>query len=217
MKAHIFDMDGTLLHGTSAPVLVAAALGQPDALEALERDFAAGTATAVQFAHRLHEMWGVVTPEVARQAFAAAPVLANLREVLADIRDRDERACLITRSPDDFAEQFLDFGFDAVFASRFPRDAETPLDESGILNPQDKPRLAERFCAEHGLTLADAIAYGDSMSDVFLFEEVGVRVSVNGDHHLAERADISVEGKDLLPAYRAARELWDERRARRAG
>ncbi len=213
MKAHIFDMDGTLLHGTSAPVLVAAALGQPDALEALERDFAAGTATAVQFAHRLHEMWGVVTPEVARQAFAAAPVLANLREVLADIRDREERACLITMSPDYFAEQFLDFGFDAVFASRFPRNAETPLDESGILNPQDKPRLAERFCAEHGLTLADAIAYGDSMSDVFLFEEVGVRVSVNGDHHLAERSDIAVQGTDLLPAYHAARKLWNERRA----
>jgi phosphoserine phosphatase len=199
VKAHIFDMDGTLLHGTSAPVLVAAALGQPDALEALERDFAAGTATAVQFAHRLHEMWGVVTPEVARQAFAAAPVLANLREVLADIRDRDERACLITMSPDYFAEQFLDFGFDAVFASRFPRDAEDAARRVRHPQPQDKPRLAERFCAEHGLTLADAIAYGDSMSDVFLFEEVGVRVSVNGDHHLAERSDIAVQGTDLLP------------------
>ena len=47
------------------------------------------------------------------------------------------------------------------------------------------------------------------MSDVFLFEEVGVRVSVNGDHHLAERSDIAVEGTDLLLAYRAARELAD--------
>jgi phosphoserine phosphatase len=158
-------------------------------------------------------MWGVVTPEIARQAFAAAPVLANIREVLADIRQRDERACLITMSPDYFAEQFLDFGFDAVFASRFPRDAETPLDEAAILHPEDKPRLAERFCAGHGLGLADAIAYGDSMSDVFLFEEVGVRVSVNGDHHLAERSDIAVQGTDLLPAYHAARKLWDERRA----
>ena len=143
------------------------------------------------------------------QAFAAAPLLANVREVLADIRSRDERACLITMSPDYFAEQFLDFGFDAVFASRFPRSAESPLDESAILSPEDKPRLAERFCAEHGLALADAIAYGDSMSDVFLFEEVGVRVSVNGDHHLAERSDIAVEGTDLLLAYRAARELAD--------
>jgi phosphoserine phosphatase len=209
MRAHVFDMDGTLLHGTTAPTLLAAALGQPDALDALEERFSFGTATAVQFAREMHEMWGVVAPEVAQQAFAAAPLLANVREVLADIRRRDERACLITMSPDYFAEQFLDFGFDAVFASRFPRSTDDPLDESGILTPEDKPRLAAQFCAEHGLSLKDAIAYGDSMSDVFLFEEVGVRVAVNADHHLAGRSDIAVEGTDLLLAYRAARELCD--------
>jgi phosphoserine phosphatase len=209
VRAHIFDMDGTLLRGTTAPVLLAAAIGDAEALAALEERFSSGTATAVEFARELHGMWGVVAPEIAQQAFAAAPVLANIREVLADIRRRDERACLITMSPDYFAEQFLDFGFDAVFASRFPRAAELPLDESAILNPQDKPRLAAEFCVEHGLTLEDAIAYGDSMSDVFLFDAVGVRVSVNGDHHLAERSDIAVEGTDLLVAYRAARELCD--------
>jgi phosphoserine phosphatase len=211
MRAHVFDMDGTLLHGTAAPVLLAAALGQAEALDALEERFASGAVTAVQFAHELHGMWGVVAPEIAQRAFAAAPLLANVREVLADIRDRGERSCLITLSPDYFAEQFLDFGFDAVFASRFPRSAHIPLDETAILNPRDKPRLAAEFCARHGLLLEEAIAYGDSMSDVFLFEEVGVRVSVNGDHHLAERADIAVEGADLLPAYRAARELCDRR------
>jgi hypothetical protein len=49
------------------------------------------------------------------------------------------------------------------------------------------------------------------MSDVFLFDAVGVRVSVNGDHHLAERCDVGVAGTDLLVAYRAARELCDRR------
>jgi phosphoserine phosphatase len=156
MRAHIFDMDGTLLRRTSAPVL-----------------------------------------------------LANIREVLADVHTRAERACLITMSPDYFAEQFLEFGFDAVFASRFPRSPEAALDESTILNPEDKPRLAARFCTEHGLEMQDAVAYGDSMSDVFLFKEVGLRVSVNGDHHLAELADIAVEGPDLMLAYRAARERCD--------
>ena len=209
MRAHVFDMDGTLLHGTTAPILLAAALDAGDALAELEERFATGAASTVEFARALHELWGVVTPETAEQAFAAAPVLGGLRDVLADIHDRGERACLITMSPDYFAEQFLAFGFDAIFASRFPRSTGVPLDESAILTPEDKPVLAARFCAEHGLALADAIAYGDSMSDVFLFEAVGVRVSVNGDHHLAERSDVAVEGTDLLVAYRAARELAD--------
>jgi len=209
MRAHIFDMDGTLVRSTSAPVLVAAALGRGDSLFELERRFATGAATATDFARALHQMWGVVPAEVARRAFMSAPLIENVREVLQDIRLRGEVACLITMSPDYFAEQFLEFGFDAVFASRFPRSAEMGLDEGAILNPEDKPLLAGRFCAEHGLRLRDAVAYGDSMSDVFLFGEVGLRVSVNGDHHVAELADVAVEGSDLMLAYRAAREWCD--------
>jgi phosphoserine phosphatase len=205
-------MDGTLLRRTSAPVLVAAALGQGHSLTELEERFATGAATALDFARALHEMWGVVPGEIARRAFAAAPLIANIREVLADIHDRDERACLITMSPYYFAEHFLEFGFDSVFASRFPSSPETPVDESAILNPEDKPRLAAAFCAEHGLEISDAVAYGDSMSDVFLFREVGWRVSVNGDSHIADLADVTVEGPDLMAAYRAARDWCDRAR-----
>lgn len=205
MRAHVFDMDGTLLRNTSAPLLIARELGRDAELAELERRFSSGTATAVEFARELHLLWGVLPVEVIEDAFAAAPLIANVREVLADIHGRGEHACLITMSPDYFAERFLDLGFDEVFASRFPRAPEAPLDAGAILDPRDKPRIAERFCAEHGLTLADAIAYGDSMSDVYLFEEVGVSVSVNGDHHIAALAEIAVEGEDLLVAYRAAR------------
>jgi len=211
VRAHVFDMDGTLLRHTSAPALVAAAFGRGDSLAELEQRFAAGAATAVDFARALYEMWGVVPAEVARRAFATAPLLANIREVVADIHDRDERACLITMSPDYFAEQFLEFGFDRVFASRFPRSPEIALDESAILNPEDKPRLAAGFCAEHGVETENAVAYGDSMSDMFLFGEVGFRVSVNGDGHVAELADVAVEGLDLMVAYRAARDWCDRR------
>jgi phosphoserine phosphatase len=209
MRAHIFDMDGTLVRRTSAPVLVAAALGRDDSLVELEQRLADGAATAADFARAIHQMWGVVSPEVARRAFVTAPLIENVREVLSDIRSHSEKACLITMSPDYFAEQFLGFGFDAVFASRFPRTESEALDETAILNPEDKPRVAAQFCAEHGVELRDAVAYGDSMSDVFLFREVGLRVSVNGDHHLAELADISVEGTDLMLAYRDAREWCD--------
>jgi len=210
MRAHVFDMDGTLLLGTTAPLLLAETLGATEGLHRLEAEFAAGTLTAVGFARAVHAQWGPVDAAVARAAFRAAPLIAGIREVLADLHDRGEKACMITMSPASFAQQFLDFGFDAVFASRFPADRDTPVDEAAILNPRDKPRLAGAFCDEHGLRLREAVAYGDSMSDVFLFEEVGLRVSVNGDHHLAELADVAVSGPDLLAAYTAVRERLDE-------
>jgi phosphoserine phosphatase len=92
MRAHIFDMDGTLLRATSAPALLATAFGRDGAMAELEERFAAGTASAVDFAHALHTLWGVVPVEVAERAFAAAPIIANVPEVLADIHRRGERA-----------------------------------------------------------------------------------------------------------------------------
>lgn len=153
--------------------------------------------------------WGVVDAAVARRAFEAAPLVENIREVLADVHARGEHACLITMSPKYFADHFLDFGFDAIYATPFPADGTTTLDETGVLEPEDKPRKAAEFCAERGLDLAEAVAYGDSMSDVPLFAEVGFRIAVNGDHHLAERSDLAVTGSDLMAAYRAARTLID--------
>lgn len=69
--------------------------------------------------------------------------------------------------------------------------------------------MSPDYFAEHSLRLQDAVAYGDSMSDVFPFREVGLGVSVNGEDHLAELADIAVEGSDLMLAYRAARTWCD--------
>jgi phosphoserine phosphatase len=209
MRAHIFDMDGTLLRGTTAVLLLAQVLGTEDTLRALEESFGAGKHTSVEFAQNLHAAWGVVPAAAAAKAFANAPLLDNIEAVLRDIRARGERACLITLSADYFAELFLPLGFDAVYSSRFPRDAGIPLDPRKILVAEDKARLAQVFCEAHGLRLEKAVAYGDSISDAFLFEAVGYRISVNGDHHLRDLCDIEIRGNDLSEAYRAARRYID--------
>ena len=209
MRAHFFDMDGTLLRGTSAPLLVAATLGKGDILRSLEERFASGALSAADFGRTLHAEWGLVPATAARDAFDGAPLVSHIDEVVGDIHARGERACMITMSPDYFAEHFLEFGFDAVFSSRFPRDEATPFDAAAILNPHDKPRLATQFCREHGLDIAEAVAYGDSMSDVPLFDAVGFRVSINGDHHLQDRCDVEIRSEDLRDAYAVARRWCD--------
>lgn len=60
-----------------------------------------------------------------------------------------------------------------------------------------------------GSGLEEAVAYGDSISDALLFEAVGYRISVNGDHHLRDLCDIEIRGNDLYDAYRAARRYID--------
>src|SRR5947209_6247411 len=133
LSAHIFDVDGTLLRGTTALLLLAQVLGSENALRALEEGFGAGKHTTVEFAQHLHATWGVVPAAAAAEAFANAPLLDNVEAVLSDIRARGERACLITLSADYFAELLLPLGFDAVYSSAFPRDARTPFDPRKIL------------------------------------------------------------------------------------
>ncbi|MDT0342334.1 HAD family hydrolase [Streptomyces litchfieldiae] len=205
---HVFDMDGTLLHGTTANLEVARQFGTLAELVELEARFVAGELNTLGFSTALHALWRELTPAAVAAAFAAGPWLAGIREVCADIRRRGERSVVITMSPDFFARHLLPLGFDEVVASRFPDPPFTrPLDPAHILTPEDKVTIVERICARYELPLADSIAYGDSMSDAPLFRRLRRTVAVNADHHLAGLAALSYRGADLTEAYALARTL----------
>ncbi len=205
---HVFDMDGTLLRGTSACQEVARALGDTDGLMALEARFAAGELDSPGFALAVREMWFDLTPAVVASAFAASPWLAGIEQVCADIRQRGERSAVITLSPDFFASHLLDAGFDDVVASRFPPlPFAAAVDPAGVLSPADKVTIVERIRARYGVPKSRCVAYGDSMSDAPLFRHLDATVAVNADHHLEGLAAASYRGGDLTEAYALGRVL----------
>jgi hypothetical protein len=53
MRAHVFDMDGTLLVDTTALLLLAQALGELESFAHAGRALRGGTASAVEFARAL--------------------------------------------------------------------------------------------------------------------------------------------------------------------
>lgn len=208
MTLHVFDMDGTLLVGTTASLQIARHLGCTQDLAGLEARFAAGELDTRGFAAAIHELWGSLTQQAVADVAGASPWLKGIPEVCADIRKRGERSVVITMSPDFFARQLLKFGFDDVAASRFPAlPFREPLDPAGILTPADKVRIVEEMRALHGLPLSRCVAYGDSMSDAPLFRQLTKTVAVNADHHLAELAALSYRGDDLAEAYALGRTL----------
>ncbi|MFB9838084.1 HAD family hydrolase [Actinoallomurus acaciae] len=205
---HVFDMDGTLLAGTTAGLQIARHLGSTAELVELEARFAAGEIDTRGFAAAIHELWRDLTPSAVAEVFAAGPWLTGIREVCADIRTRGERCAVITMSPDFFARHLLDLGFDDVAASRFPAlPFLEPLDPAKILTPDDKARIVEEMCERYGLTHSRCVAYGDSMSDAPLFRRLTKTVAVNADHHLAGLAAVSYRGNDLTEAYALGRAL----------
>ncbi len=205
----VFDMDGTLLPGTTASVALAGTLGAGDQLHDLEARFAAGDLDTRGFAAEVHDLFAPLTAAQVTATFRAARLLDRAAEVFADIRARQERSLVITMSPDFFARELLGLGADAVHGSRFPVPpyAGVAFDPSGILTPDDKPRLVATELAAAGIGPDRCVAFGDSMSDAPLFRALPHTVAVNADDHLLELAAARYTGDDLWAAYELGRSL----------
>ncbi|ADI08459.1 hypothetical protein SBI_05339 [Streptomyces bingchenggensis BCW-1] len=204
-RLHLFDLDGTLIHGSAAAVEISRQLGVEREIAELERAFADGALSTAQFAQRACALWGELTERHVAAAFEGAPWLVGIREVWADIRGRGERCAVISLSPGFFVERLLEWGADAARGSRWPAvPFREPLEPEGILTPAAKVRIADELCATFGLSMEDCVAYGDSMSDAELFAVVPVSIAVNADHHVSEIASCGYTGRDLREAYELA-------------
>ncbi|MEU6669397.1 HAD-IB family phosphatase [Streptomyces sp. NPDC046727] len=201
-RLHLFDLDGTLLHGTTAPVEISRQLGLEAETVALDRAIAEGRIGPPEYAAQVYDLWADLTEAHVRAAFEAAPWLARIREVWAEIRSAGEYCAVVSLSPSFFVERLLDWGAHAAHGSRFPAVPFTePVDPSGVLSAAAKVTIADRLCEEFGVARADCVAYGDSSSDKELFAVVPVSVAVNADAHLAGLATHSYTGRDLWEAY----------------
>ncbi|MFG2121714.1 HAD family hydrolase [Streptomyces sp. NPDC048710] len=201
-RLHLFDLDGTLLHGTTAPVELSRQLGREAETVALDREIAEGRIGPPEYATRVYDLWAELTEAHVSVAFEAAPWLARIREVWAEIRATGDYCAVVSLSPSFFVERLLGWGAHAAYGSRFPTVPFTePVDPAGVLNAAAKVTIADRLCQEFGVTRADCVAYGDSLSDRELFAVVPVSVAVNADGHLAGLATYSYTGRDLWDAY----------------
>ncbi|MDN0199353.1 HAD-IB family phosphatase [Streptomyces sp. S.PNR 29] len=207
-RLHLFDLDGTLLHGTSAPVEISRQLGLEAETVALDQAISSGLIEPPEYATRVCTLWAELTEAHVKAAFEGAPWLAGIREVWADIRQEGDYCVVISLSPSFFVERLIGWGAHAAYGSRFPAVPFTePVDPAGALSAAAKVLIADRLCAEYGVTRADCIAYGDSMSDKDLFGAVATSVAVNGDRHLSGLATHSYTGLDLREVYELVRSV----------
>ncbi len=201
-RLHLFDLDGTLLHGTSAPVEISRQLGLEAEAVALDEAIGAGLIGPPEYATQVRALWADLTEAHVAAAFASAPWLSGIKDVWARIRGSGDYCAVVSLSPSFFVERLTAWGAHAAHGSRFPAVPFTePVDPTGILSAAAKVRIADRLCEEFGVERADCVAYGDSMSDRDLFGVVPVSVAVNADRHLAGLATYSYVGLDLRDAY----------------
>lgn len=205
-RLHVFDMDGTLLRGTTASLEIAGQLGCRDTLVELEEKFAAGTVGAYDFAAELHTIWSDLTPTIVETAFTTAPWIGGLKEVLADIRAKGEYSIVVTMSPDFFAQHLSTFGVDRIIASRYPPlPFRSRPSRADIMTPIQKVHAVDCVLSDLSLDHDRCIAYGDSTSDIPLFRYLRHTVAINATTNLRALAKLHYDGEDLRVPYQAVR------------
>ncbi|MFF1653418.1 HAD family hydrolase [Streptomyces sp. NPDC058255] len=205
-QLHLFDLDGTLLHGSSAPVEISRQLGLEAETVALDQAISAGLIGPPEYATRVHALWSELTEAHVTAAFKGAPWMSGIEHVWAEIRANGDYCAVISLSPSFFVERLTGWGAHAAHGSLFPTVPFTEaVDPAGILSSAAKVQIADRLCEEFGVGRADCVAYGDSLSDRDLFGAVPVSVAVNADRHLEGLATHSYVGLDLWGAYELAR------------
>jgi phosphoserine phosphatase len=209
-RLHVFDMDGTLLHG-AATVEVSRCLGAFEAADAVERAWQSGEISDVGFWEAVLPLWTDVTDTDIDAAFTAAAWIEGVPEVFADIAARGEHIAVISQSPGFFVRRLQQWGAHRTYGSGIVPGC-TPSEDL-LLSAQHKVDITLSLLAELGLSESDCVAYGDSTSDVPLFDRLRHTVAVNPNPVLRDRAAAIYEGHDLREAYALGRALADAAQA----
>jgi phosphoserine phosphatase len=78
-----------------------------------------------------------------------------------------------------------------------------------MISSEDKLKITRKRLLELGLGENSCIAYGDSNSDLALFENLQHTVAVNAEDQIRKLATAIYQGDDLWAAYTTGRKLLD--------
>jgi phosphoserine phosphatase len=195
----VFDLDGTLLRGTTVSFLLAQWLGQTSAITELERAFHA------------HEISNSVVADTSA-GWLAGKSVAEAWRVLEDgswIDGMTETFQVLTTAGVSlllgtitwsFAAEMLRerYGFQAASGTEMQApDGVLSGVVSRYFDEHDKLRFVEDWCAQNGYSMGQVAAIGDSRSDVPLFHRAGMAIALNATPDAQAAAAHVLDTEDL--------------------
>jgi phosphoserine phosphatase len=195
----VFDLDGTLLRGTTVSFLLAQWLGQTSAITELERAFHA------------HEISNSIVADTSA-GWLAGKSVAEAWRVLEDgswIDGMTETFKVLTTAGVSlllgtitwsFAAEMLRerYGFQAASGTEMQApDGVLSGVVSRYFDEHDKLRFVEDWCTQNGYSMGQVAAIGDSRSDVPLFHRAGMAIALNATPDAQAAATHVLDTEDL--------------------
>jgi phosphoserine phosphatase len=205
--AVFFDVDGTLVPGTSSSVFLAGFLGHRDELAKAEDAYASGALDNRQVSELDAAGWAGAPEDQVSGWLDGLPLVSGITETVAWCWQNGLVPMLATLAWSPVGSYLTDrFGFHTfsgprleIIHGRFTGRVADHFDE------YDKRDFALAQARELGLAPRSCGAVGDSRSDLPLFAAVGLSVAFNGSAGVRATATVTVEVDDLrgvLPVLR---------------
>jgi phosphoserine phosphatase len=195
----VFDLDGTLLRGTTVSLLLAEWLGQASAITELERAFhaheisnsvVADTSAGWLAGKSVAETWRVLT---------IGPWIDGMAETF-QVLTTARVSLLLGTITWRFAAEMLQerYGFQAVSGTEMQTsDGALSGVVSRYFDEHDKVRFVEAWCKQSGYSMNQVAAIGDSRSDVPLFRQAGMSIALNATPDAQAVATHVLDTEDL--------------------
>ena len=195
----VFDLDGTLLRGSTVSLLLARWVGREEEMDELERAFhgheisnrvVADTSAGWLTGRSVDEAWGVLRSGLWIEGIAETVGALGAAGV----------SLLLGTITWSFAAEMLreSCGFDAVSGTEMPvNDGVLSGMVSRYFDEHDKVSFVEEWCIQNGYSMSQVAAIGDSRSDVPLFRRVGLSIALNATPDARSAATQILDTEDL--------------------
>lgn len=177
-----FDLDGTLVHGTSTSRHLSDRLGHGSLIRELEDQYDRGDLSAQAVAEAEARFYAGLSLAQVSEFLADVPLIGGISETIEALRERGIAAIIGTLAWR-FAAQIIGdrYGFAAASG------VEMRVDGAGTLSGRVETHFVERdkvvfvraFCGLQGVPMSQVVAVGDARSDVPLFGAAGYSVALN--------------------------------------
>lgn len=206
-----FDLDGTLVRGTSVSQHLADRVGSSEEMAELERRYAAGEiSNSVVAEQQARAYAGMPLSEIV-EMLADIPCIEGIDTTIAALRERGIESLLCTVTWRFAAGEFgRRHGFVAVSGTEIELEDGVP---TGAIDRHfdewDKLAFVESYCEANSISLSECIAVGDSRSDLPLFQAVGFSVALNATAEARAAATVILDTETLVDLLEVV--PWAER------
>ena len=194
-----FDIDGTLVTGTSSGAFLAQRLGHAREMNKAEADYAAGVIDNDQVCAIDAQGWAGAAQSEIELWLLDLPLVTGIEETVAWCHSRNLLAVVASLAWDVVGAHLAGrFGFADYCGPRLQSSAGRytgKVDRS--FDEFDKRNFALDVCHRTGVSPERCVAIGDSRSDLPLFDVVDFSIALNASADARAKASVSLDSDSI--------------------